>query len=86
MSPEEIGKHFESLVKTIATRLGDNPDYSPICSGTKLTINDVMLVTTEMLHGVNVQVFELSMWQSFTGRTAARKHHIGHFANHGVDP
>ena len=32
-----------------------------------LKINDVMLTSTEMLHAMNIELFELSMWQSFTG-------------------
>jgi hypothetical protein len=31
---------------------------------------DVMLTTTAMLHGVNVQLFELGMWQAWTGAHA----------------
>jgi len=30
-----------------------------------------MLLTTDLLHSLNVQLFELSMWQAMTGNTIA---------------
>lgn len=35
------------------------------------TITDAMLLTTDLLHTLNVQLFELSMWQAMTGNTIA---------------
>ena len=39
--------------------------------GGGVTINDAMLLTTDLLHALNVQLFELSMWQAMTGNTIA---------------
>ncbi len=39
------------------------------CGG--LTITDTMIATTDLLHAVNVQLFELSMWQAMTGNCIA---------------
>ena len=36
-----------------------------------LTATDVMLTVTDMLHALNVQLFELSMWQAMTGNCIA---------------
>jgi hypothetical protein len=36
-----------------------------------VTITDVMLLTTDLLHKLNVQLFELSMWQAMTGNCIA---------------
>ena len=36
-----------------------------------LTITDAMLATTDILHALNVQLFELSMWQAMTGNCIA---------------
>ena len=36
-----------------------------------VTITDAMLLTTDLLHTLNVQLFELSMWQAMTGNTIA---------------
>jgi hypothetical protein len=36
-----------------------------------LTVTDAMLAVTDILHALNVQVFELSMWQAMTGNCIA---------------
>lgn len=39
--------------------------------GGGVTITDTMLLTTDLLHALNVQLFELSMWQAMTGNCIA---------------
>ena len=39
--------------------------------GGGVTITDAMLLTTDLLHSLNVQLFELSMWQAMTGNCIA---------------
>jgi hypothetical protein len=39
--------------------------------GGGVTITDAMLLTTDLLHTLNVQLFELSMWQAMTGNSIA---------------
>lgn len=39
--------------------------------GGGLTITDAMLLSTDLLHALNVQLFELSMWQAMTGNCIA---------------
>jgi hypothetical protein len=39
--------------------------------GGDVTITDAMLLTTDLLHALNVQLFELSMWQAMTGNSIA---------------
>jgi hypothetical protein len=46
----------------------------PPRGGGDLTVNDVMLATSDMLHAMNVQMFELSMWQALTGNSTAPQH------------
>ena len=36
-----------------------------------LTVTDGMVAVTDILHALNVQVFELSMWQAMTGNCIA---------------
>jgi len=36
-----------------------------------LTITDTMVAVTDLLHALNVQLFELSMWQAMTGNCIA---------------
>ena len=35
--------------------------------GGGVSTDDVMILSSDMLHAVNVQLFELSMWQAMTG-------------------
>ena len=39
--------------------------------GGGVTIDDAMVLTTDLLHALNVQLFELSMWQAMTGNAIA---------------
>lgn len=39
--------------------------------GGGVTVTDAMLLTTDLLHALNVQIFELSMWQAMTGNSIA---------------
>jgi hypothetical protein len=39
--------------------------------GGGVSITDAMLLTTDLLHALNVQLFELSMWQAMTGNCIA---------------
>lgn len=39
--------------------------------GGGVTITDAMLTVTDLLHTLNVQLFELSMWQAMTGNCIA---------------
>jgi len=39
--------------------------------GGGLTITDTMVTVTDLLHALNVQLFELSMWQAMTGNCIA---------------
>jgi hypothetical protein len=36
-----------------------------------VTIDDAMILATDLLHVLNVQLFELSMWQAMTGNCIA---------------
>jgi hypothetical protein len=40
-------------------------------NGGGLTITDTMIAVTDLLHALNVQLFELSMWQAMTGNCIA---------------
>lgn len=42
--------------------------------GGGVTTDDVMIAATDMLHALNVQLFELSMWQAMTGNCIAADH------------
>ena len=46
--------------------LGDAPPAFP--PGSDVTATEVMVTVTAMLKAVNLQVFELGMWQAWSGR------------------
>jgi|SRR5579883_18497 len=39
--------------------------------GGGVTVTDAMIAITDLLHSLNVQLFELSMWQAMTGNCIA---------------
>ena len=39
--------------------------------GGGVTVTETMFVATDLLHAVNVQMFELAMWQAMTGNCIA---------------
>jgi hypothetical protein len=41
-----------------------------------VTIDDAMMIATDLLHTLNVQLFELGMWQAMTGNCIAPHHRI----------
>jgi hypothetical protein len=46
---------------------------TPLPRGDKggLTVTEAMIAVTDLLHGLDVQLFELSMWQAMTGNCIA---------------
>jgi hypothetical protein len=44
--------------------------------GGGVTITDAMMAVTDLLHALNVQLFELSMWQAMTDNCIAPQHRI----------
>ena len=44
--------------------------------GGGVTITDAMIAVTDLLHALNVQLFELSMWQAMTGNCVAPQHRL----------
>lgn len=50
----------------------DNGMRLPIPQGGGgVTVTDAMVTVTDLLHSLNVQLFELSMWQAMTGNCIA---------------
>jgi hypothetical protein len=74
--PEQIpDAEFRDLIAS-AVRLyaakAENGMRTPLPpDGAGVTITDTMLTVSDLLHAVNVQLFELSMWQAMTGNCIA---------------
>jgi hypothetical protein len=68
-SDTEIQAMLAKAVRLYAERAtesdGGFPAFAPDVS---MTATEVMITVTAMLKAVNLQVFELGMWQSWSGR------------------
>lgn len=58
----------------VKAEAGLSAPFPPRDSG--VSADDVMIVATDMLHALNLQLFELSMWQAMTGNCIAPKHRL----------
>jgi hypothetical protein len=54
--------------------------------GGGVTVTETMLAVTDLLHAVNVQVFELSMWQAMSGNCIAPHQRIDADQTEGTLP
>ncbi len=75
-NPDQIpDAEFRALL-AIALRLyaakADNGMRTPLPpNGGGVTVTEAMIAVTDILHALNTQLFELSMWQAMTGNCIA---------------
>jgi hypothetical protein len=74
--PERVADADLRALLANAVRLyavkADNGMRAPLPpDGGGVTITDAMVTVTDLLHALNVQLFELSMWQAMTGNCIA---------------
>lgn len=68
-SDAEIQAMLAKAVALYAERVAEREEAFPAFpDGASVTATDVMVTATAMLKAVNLQVFELGMWQAWTGR------------------
>jgi hypothetical protein len=68
-SDAEIQAMLAEAVRLYAERAAERESgLAAFPAGTGVTATDVMVTVTAMMKAVNVQTFELGMWQSWTGR------------------
>jgi hypothetical protein len=68
---QELAALMASLVRLYAAK-ADAGMRTPLPpDGGGVTVTETMLAVTDLLHAVNVQVFELSMWQAMSGNCIA---------------
>ena len=67
----ELRALIANALRLYATK-AENGMRTPLPPGAGgLTVTDAMVAVTDILHALNVQVFELSMWQAMTGNCIA---------------
>jgi len=68
LPPEAMQAVMASLCKLYSACVEQGAPYLPVGPRSRVTPTDVMVVASKLLRATNLQVFELGMWQSWTGR------------------
>ena len=68
MSDADLRGAMASLVRIFSARNEMDRTYLPLPAGSQVTATECMLTVSALLRSLNLQLFELGMWQSFTGR------------------
>jgi len=68
LSDADIQAMLASAVRLYAERAQERDGALPAFAADATTATDVMVTVTAMLKAVNLQVFELGMWQAWSGR------------------
>jgi len=68
LSDAEIQNMLAKAVRLYAERMEQRDGALPAFSSEQVTATEVMVTITAMLKAVNLQVFELGMWQAWSGR------------------
>ena len=68
LPPEAMQAVMASVCKLYSACVEQGAPYLPVGPRSRVTPTDVMVVASKLLRATNLQVFELGMWQSWTGR------------------
>jgi uncharacterized heparinase superfamily protein len=68
LSPAAVQDLMAALCKTYSAQVEAGSETLPLRSRTIVTGTDVMTTASGLLKAANLAVFELGMWQSWTGR------------------
>lgn len=66
--PKQVMQHgITTLTKLYTVRFQVGERWPPFTSGRTMPPTAVMIMSTAMLRSVNVELFELGMWQAWSG-------------------
>jgi hypothetical protein len=68
LTPQAFQALMAALCKSYGTQLEAGADFLPVANRSSVSPTEIMTVTSALLKAVNLAVFELGMWQSWTGR------------------
>ena len=68
LNPEALQALMAAVCKTYAAQIEAGADLLPLPARGGATATDVMVTASGLLKAANLAVFELGMWQSWTGR------------------
>lgn len=68
LGPEALQALMAALCRAYSARIENGEKILPLAGRTAVSPTDVMHTASGLLRGADLQVFELGMWQSWTGR------------------
>ena len=68
ISEEAMQTLMGALCRVYAAQVENGSNYTPISEGQVVSPTGVMVTASGLLRAANLAVFELGMWQSWTGR------------------
>lgn len=64
---EAIQQGLTALTKLYTVRFQEGERWDPFVNGRTMPVTSVMIMSTAMLKAVNIELFELGMWQAWSG-------------------
>jgi hypothetical protein len=68
LTPEALQAAMAALCRLYSAQIEAGRRLMPLPAQSRVMDTDVMVTASGLLRAVNLQVFELGMWQSWTGR------------------
>jgi hypothetical protein len=68
LTPDAIQALMAAACRCYSAQVEANGNFPPLTARSKVTSTDVMVTASGLLKAANLAVFELGMWQSWTGR------------------
>jgi hypothetical protein len=68
LSEEALQALMAAVCRSYSARIEAGGNFSPLGNRSRVTSTDVMVTASGLLKAANLAVFELGMWQSWTGR------------------
>jgi hypothetical protein len=68
LSEEALQALMAAVCRSYSARIEAGASFPPLASRSRVTSTDVMVTASGLLKSANLAVFELGMWQSWTGR------------------
>ena len=68
LTPEAIQALMAAACRSYSAQVEASGNFPPLAACSRVTSTDVMVTASGLLKAANLAVFELGMWQSWTGR------------------
>jgi hypothetical protein len=68
LTPKAVQALLTAGCKAYAAQIEAGGDYPPLISRRGVNDSAIMLMVSALLRAANLEVFELAMWRSWTGR------------------